>query len=109
MLQRWVVEYVELFIVEWFNSLQNLFSGRIIKLIKEYSSEEGKCVLDIYKWLIYNGNKLFLFERDVFQKWSAVKISILAMMMFKVVFYKFLLQEKFIVTDNVTCPLCQGN
>ena len=74
----------------------------------ECSSEEGKCVLDNYKSLIDSGSKSFLFGRNEFQKWSAVKISILAMVMASEDFSKFLVQEKFIVTDNVTCKLCQG-
>ena len=44
----------------------------------------------------------------MFQKWFAVKISFLAMVMANLDFFKFLVQEKFIVTDNVTCSLCQG-
>ena len=75
----------------------------------ECSSEEGKCVLEKYRALIDNGSKSFSFGRNVFEKWSAVKISFLAMVMANVDFYKFLVQEKFIVTDYVTCNLCQGN
>ena len=45
----------------------------------EYFSEEGergKFVLDKYKSLIDNGSKSFSLGRNVFQKWSAVKIFI---------------------------------
>ena len=65
-------------------------------------------VLDKYQDQISKAKKSFSYGRDLFQYWSSSKITFLSMITDKSDFYKFLVENKFINIDHVSCNKCKG-
>ena len=65
-------------------------------------------VLDKYQEQISKSKNSFSYGRNVFQHWNSSKITFLSMIMDKSDLYKFLVEEKFINVDHVSCNKCKG-
>ncbi len=79
-----------------------------LSISREMEKSEPPSVLAGYQDLLDKTKSTFSFNRDLMDKWTSSKITLLAIHMSKPEWYKYLIECGFIIPNFVTCNQCNG-